>query len=304
MTYPLMVFVVCCSVLLFVGVALVCWGWIGDRRSGTPSCQKCKFDLSGTIPERAECPECGQDLSAKRAFRNSRTIRKAPLLIGGIICLFFIVVGSLVVVSQIVGVDLNSYKPSSWLIYEASVENEDISTTAFGELAERFDHGNLTKSQIQECAGIVLNRIQNGWEGSWEGGFLFESSIEGGWVEASILLPLAKQRFSIRWVIEEMKEFDYQLLHLKVLDIDDSAQSESILIDCEVEVKGASLAPFENMKFKISTDPDWRQFFEIEFPKKDQRPKQLTVIMRYRATHIPTGKPIGKWSTQEFVNID
>src|SRR5260221_12700728 len=89
----------------------------GRRIDAHPICRKCGFDLFGLPPTSHNCPECGRDLTRKRAARIGHRRRLKTLLLLGLT--FFLAsagcpgfLGGLVVRHE----DWNRHKPVAWLV--------------------------------------------------------------------------------------------------------------------------------------------------------------------------------------------
>lgn len=130
------------------GVAAMYLGVRGKRVGTHRVCRNCQYDLAGT-PDAAKCPECGVDLSSRRATRVGVRIRRTKVLIGGIAAFLGAgVPAALVAGHRLRHTDWSDYKPE-WLLVRELRSTDPIR------------NGN--------AASAVLNRIENG---SWSGGRL------------------------------------------------------------------------------------------------------------------------------------
>ena len=66
-----------------LALILVALGLAGRRVGDHPHCRRCGFDLFGN-PSAAVCPECGGDLSWRRAVRTGQRKRRRGMLVAGL----------------------------------------------------------------------------------------------------------------------------------------------------------------------------------------------------------------------------
>jgi hypothetical protein len=165
-----------------VGVALciLAYALRGRRTDDHPLCRKCGFDLFGLPATSARCPECGRDVTVRRAVRvGHRRKRRLPLAMG--LLLFSLAVTPIVVVkvARARGVDWNQYKPVSWLLRETNVANSR--DAAMRQLISRLTQRRLSNPDLRTLAHHALahqgDRSQT-WLPEW-GTFLETAYAQG-----------------------------------------------------------------------------------------------------------------------------
>ncbi len=173
------------GLLLLLGAVVMHAGLRGKRINDHPICRKCKFDLIGVYPPEStgdggtgvssvqtneghpRCPECGRDLSRKRAVRNGAR-RKRPVVITGGALLLLLAIG----VSAAWGwgransFNWNTVKPVWLLRMEAEGANDGAADAALSELIARASQGNLSASAHRALAQRAME-IQSDFDRSW-----------------------------------------------------------------------------------------------------------------------------------------
>src|SRR5690625_2187226 len=97
-----------------VGLVLLVWGWRGRRVGEHIHCRGCEFDLFGSGPTAAACPECGAGPAGPRATAGGvRRRRKGAAGVG----LVMTSVAVLLVVGQWSKRVVYAYAPSALLVW-------------------------------------------------------------------------------------------------------------------------------------------------------------------------------------------
>jgi hypothetical protein len=143
-------------IVLGMGVAgalLVRAGRRGRRVGDHPVCRRCGFDLFGLPEDRKICPECGGDLTTKRAIEIGHRQRR-PVMIGigvTMLLLFGMIVGlgGSAIVRE---VDWQRVKPVAWLAWEARRGD----ATAWSELTRRVGAGEVSNERTQALVDDAL----------------------------------------------------------------------------------------------------------------------------------------------------
>lgn len=142
------------STALALGIMLAWWGRRGKIIDDHPVCRKCRFDLVGRPPGSDRCPECGADLSGKRAIAiGNRKPRQSAVVIGCCIAMF--------VVFSFAGLGGSRYlkedhKPNWLVLIDARSKNARIRSAALAELWDRQQMGQLSESQSNAYVDCIL----------------------------------------------------------------------------------------------------------------------------------------------------
>src|SRR5215212_1934318 len=114
--YLMLALAIALALCLLGGALLARYGWRGKLTDDHPTCRRCGFDLFGLPPQTPRCPECGAELSARRAIRLGHRKHSAMPLIGGTVLMAIAVfVGVALTVVQIDRIGIQSLKPV-WLL--------------------------------------------------------------------------------------------------------------------------------------------------------------------------------------------
>ncbi len=137
--------------LLLLGLTLLAVGLRGRRIGDEPRCRKCKYNLTGV--ESKTCPECGRTWTPDSAARGLRIKRKRPLAIGAALLLLGSVLTAGLTTGYLQRTNWFTRLPTNWIIPFAARGNTD----AFTVLADRFDNGKLTPTNITQIIEAALS---------------------------------------------------------------------------------------------------------------------------------------------------
>jgi hypothetical protein len=158
-------------VLLPIAVLFVVAGWYGDLVGDHPHCRRCKFDLFGKPEGSTRCPECGADLTRRRAIRTGQRVRRWGVIVGGIIVLLgsggFLAAG---LRPRFENFEIAHYKPVWWLTREARSEDGVLREAAMAELGRRLKLNRLSDEQVNGLADWIVARQADPatpWYGRW-----------------------------------------------------------------------------------------------------------------------------------------
>lgn len=159
-----MLALLCVYFFITLGVAVVAFRGVPVRPK--PFCRACRFDLSGLIETVACCPECGADLSRRRAVRRPRRKRSSVLVVGALALL-----ASGVAAVVLLGVPfvrpgvatMDSYKPV-WLLLAQSEGGAGLH--AREELLRRALDPNASDALLGRLAARALE-VQGDTKREW-----------------------------------------------------------------------------------------------------------------------------------------
>jgi hypothetical protein len=178
--------------VLIVGIILAYRGIRGVPVLSDPKCTRCGYDLRWIKPEvNVVCPECGSDLTARRAIRFAEYQRRPRLVLAGL---------GLVVVAFVAPVGLRfllvrsrvlPMTPASRASLPTSGLIANLATTAsqpwdWQELERRLGAGRLSKQEIAAAVDQLIKHMQTkpeGWRGplDWASNFL-SAAEKGGFI--------------------------------------------------------------------------------------------------------------------------
>jgi hypothetical protein len=158
-------------VLAPLGLLCTIAGWYGERAGEHPHCRRCKFDLFGKPADSTRCPECGADLTRRRAITRGRRVRRVCVIVGGMIVLLggagFLAGG---LRPRFENFEIAHYKPVWWLVREAHSEDGVLREAALTELGRRLQSRRLSTPQNDQLADWILARQADAtrpWYGRW-----------------------------------------------------------------------------------------------------------------------------------------
>lgn len=180
------------------GLLLLAMGLHGRRVDEHPICRRCRYDLR-RLGELSACPECGADLSGRRAVRiGHRRRRPALIVLGSLILLMGLGGGTIVGVDLATEISWQQYKPLWWLERERRSANANVSAAAEQEILRRLWNDDLSPTQIDAINSDILarqpdlNSIWNGFDPQF-----IERCIELGLVDEETIGLYLKQGLNI-----------------------------------------------------------------------------------------------------------
>jgi hypothetical protein len=168
--------------ILGAGVLLLLAGLRGHCIDDHPTCRQCRFDLFGAPADRAQCPECGADVTLPSATRIGQR-RRIPAIIaaGVILALAALLPLAVVLYGQLAEKDLSPYMPTWWLVSDVRRHPPAETAPQFAELTKRLYAGSLSDSQVAAIVDRILgaqsDRTQ-AWLSAW--GDFVESAHSSG----------------------------------------------------------------------------------------------------------------------------
>lgn len=155
---------------LALGALLLTLGLHGRRINTHPTCRKCRYDLH-QLRNPTTCPECGRDLTRKRAIQlGARRRRRIPIALGTLICCLacsFLAYQSYV---SLRNYDWLRILPFSMVIDRTDHPNVTTQQGAFAELTRRLTRKTLTPEQVARIVSITLAAQadkQQPWQHEW-----------------------------------------------------------------------------------------------------------------------------------------
>ena len=146
--------------LSLVGLCMLFAGWRGRRLDDHLVCRKCRYDLSGREAESSPtCPECGADLSLRRATRiGNRQRRTKILILGVLLTLIGFGGGGTILGFQARHFNWNTIKPVWWLRQEAKSPVLSEADEAWKELERRLLNDKIGTGQFDGLLELVMIR--------------------------------------------------------------------------------------------------------------------------------------------------
>ncbi len=155
-----------------IGVIFIYRGIRGVPVLSDPKCTRCGYDLRWIKPDvNVVCPECGSDLTARRAIRFAEYQRRPRLILVGlglIVAAFIVLVGlRLLLMRSRVG----PMTPASRASLPSSTLIANLATTAnqpwdWQELERRLNAGQLSKQDTAAAIDQLIKHLKtkpNGW---------------------------------------------------------------------------------------------------------------------------------------------
>lgn len=162
------------AVLGMVAAAtLLVWGWRGRSIGDEPHCRTCGFNLVGSLPAAATCPECGAGLGGRYSVQRGQRRRHGGLMIAGL-CIGLLTAG-------VIGLGLS--RSASWSGMPTYLLRwvYPVDATARQVLADRI----LTLNVSQAVVDVVTSRALSvqadstqAWDATW--GRLVECAWDAG----------------------------------------------------------------------------------------------------------------------------
>ncbi len=150
-----------------LGLVMLVLGLRGKRLDYHPVCRRCGYDLVGSPNPRERCPECGAGLLGDHAVRvGNRHKQPLPVVMGTL--LITLSVGLLCV--QLLGTNLDPYKPFWLLRLEATTPAMGSKGGALNELLTRTQSSSLSTSQLDSLMSAVLQVQADAsipWDETW-----------------------------------------------------------------------------------------------------------------------------------------
>jgi hypothetical protein len=177
--------------LLVLAGFLIRQGNFGWPKNSRPLCRRCGYLLEGLSAPRV-CPECGNDLTRRRAIRLGENRKRRRVLICGLLVLALAGVAGHYTwhIGDNAGWKWDRIKPIWMLRYEARATHAALpaaaplgwgSNPALLEIKRRMDRGDLSERQIRAVVADALDiqaDAQQQWDPCW--GDIIERAILRG----------------------------------------------------------------------------------------------------------------------------
>lgn len=187
--------------LLAAGIALLTLGLRGKRINTNPHCRRCGYDVSaaGDAPGGAPavCPECGRDLTLRRALRiGARRRRRGMIVTGGVLLLVALAIGGAATWGAATKFNWNTVKPVWMLMREARSGDPKREPGAVVELVRRATNGRLSRGALVDAAALGL-AVQASPAHPWLTGYgdLVEAGAKAGVVTPDQLAAFVRASF-------------------------------------------------------------------------------------------------------------
>ena len=145
------------ALALLLSLALLTLGVRGRRVDDHPICRQCGFDLFGRPQGSVVCSECGGDLSARRAIRSGRRVRRGGMIAIGVLMLAIALsLGGGAGYATYAIKDWQPYKPVWWLVREIDHGDTKTQSAAITEVMGRLANGKLSDPQVMAIADTML----------------------------------------------------------------------------------------------------------------------------------------------------
>lgn len=151
-----MVWMIALLFALLLGLTALLLGRRGRRIDTHPICRRCGYDLHGLDKPRV-CPECGGELTHRRAMRVGNRRRRPVVAWAGVLLMLVSGVGLGVVgYERAAGIDWMSNKPVWVLRWEIDYRGPSASAAALEEMFGRYKAGQLNAEQVREMVADAL----------------------------------------------------------------------------------------------------------------------------------------------------
>ncbi len=185
--------------VLALALFLLWRGWGGWPKNARLLCRKCEYLLEG-LERPKVCPECGADLTRRRAIRVGERRKRKRVLFFGVSSLIIALMlgGVLFSIARNARINWNRAKPV-WMLQREALNAAPaviagmgvMGSPALDELAYRARNDLLTVSQLRSLAAIGLERqadLTTPFEMSWAW------IIEAAWIR-SVLTEQQKSQY-------------------------------------------------------------------------------------------------------------
>jgi hypothetical protein len=166
--------------LLVLAGFLIRQGVFGGPKNSRPLCRRCGYLLEGLSQPRV-CPECGNDLTRRRAIRLGENRKRRRVLVCGVLVLALAGVAGHYTwqIGENAGWQWDRIKPMWLLRHEARATHAALPATAplgwganpaLGEINRRMDRGDLSERQIRALVADALHiqaDAQQRWDLGW-----------------------------------------------------------------------------------------------------------------------------------------
>lgn len=194
-----------CSLGALFGAAIVWLGRRGRLVDDHPLCRRCGFDLFGLPPDSGRCPECGADLSRKRARRQGHRRAYRRALIAGLMLLVLSGTYTFIGIRETARrVQWRHHTPASWLIYQTSFKDVPTRDAALAELEWRIANRKLSQRQVDSIVDRALAVQGNRaipWLPIW--GRIVEKAHETGKLPREKWTQYARQAVVIEFTVRK-----------------------------------------------------------------------------------------------------
>lgn len=174
------------SLLVLLGMFLVCHGLYPRRVGTTPYCRKCGYNLTGTdrTADDARCPECGSNVCDDSAVVFGERVRRWRRVFAGmVIFLFGTAPLGVIGIGVARGIDWYRYKPTLWVLRDLEKGNAALAQRAIAEIQRRRTAGGLSPGHLHRLTQVCLvEQGRQSWRttvGDWALGFLDERYCVG-----------------------------------------------------------------------------------------------------------------------------
>jgi hypothetical protein len=141
--------------LIALGLGVLQLGLFSRRRGSEPRCRRCGYDATGNVSGR--CPECGADLSARRAVViGVRHRRRGLIALAIVLILGGLGTGSPRARQFVASIEWYHHVPASWVVRDFDSPMAVTRDRAFDEILRREKAGNLSASKRHDFIERML----------------------------------------------------------------------------------------------------------------------------------------------------